>query len=107
MPTLTKKHCLRFIELIEAGQYFLAAEVLERAFDWDEVPPERAYWEGVHRKFRQITGEDGVTVIRRRDPQSWERVPIKNFFEALPTIRQKIIANRGAFYPGYWHTSWR
>jgi hypothetical protein len=89
MPTLTKKRCLRLIGLIEAGQYFRAAEVLERAFDWDDVPPGRAYWEGVHRKFRQLTGEDGVTVIRRCDPQSWERVPIKNFFEALPTIRKK------------------
>ena len=89
MPTLTKKRCLSLIELIEAGQYFLAAEALERAFDWDEVPPGRAYWEGVHRKFRQITGEDAVTVIRRGDPQSWERVPIKNFFEALPTIRKR------------------
>ncbi len=89
MPTLTKKRCLRLIELIEAGQYFMAAEELERAFDWDEVPPGRAYWEGVHRKFRQLTGEDGVTVIRRGDPQSWERVPIKNFFEALPTIRKR------------------
>ncbi len=89
MPTLTKKCCLKLIELIEAGQYFLAAEVLERAFDWDEVPPGRAYWEGVHRKFRQLTGEDGVTVIRRDGPQSWERVPIKNFFEALPTVRKK------------------
>ena len=89
MSTLTKKRCLRLIEFIEAGQYFLAAKVLERAFDWDEVPPGRAYWEGVHQKFRQITGEDGVTVIRRGDPQSWERVPIKNFFEALPTIRKK------------------
>ena len=48
MPTLTKKRCLSLIELIEAGQYFLAAEALERAFDWDEVPPGRAYWEGVH-----------------------------------------------------------
>ena len=37
MPTLTKKGCLKLIELIEAGQYFLAAEVLERAFDWDDV----------------------------------------------------------------------
>ena len=89
MPTLTKKRCLRLIELIEAGQYFLAAELLERAFDWDEVPPGRAYWEGVHRKIRQIKGEDAVTVIRRGDPQSWERVPIKNFFEALPTIRKR------------------
>ncbi len=89
MPTLTKKRCLRLIELIEAGKYFLAAEALKRAFDWDEVPPGRAYWEGVHRKFRQLTGEDGVTVIRRGDAQSWERVPIKNFFEALPTIRKK------------------
>ncbi len=89
MPTLTKKRCLRLIGLIEAGQYFRAAEVLERAFDWDDVPPGRAYWEGVHRKFRQLTGEDGVTVIRRCDPQSWERVPIKDFFEALPTVRKK------------------
>ena len=89
MPTLTKKRCLRLIDLIEAGQYFSAAEVLERAFDWDEVPPGRAYWEGVHRKFCQLTGEDGVTVIRRGDPRSWERVPIKNFFEALLTIRKK------------------
>ncbi len=89
MPTLTEKRCLRLIELIEAGQYFLAAEALERAFDWDEVAPGRAYWEGVHRKFRQITGEDGVTVIGRGDPQSWERVPIKSFFEALPAIRKK------------------
>ncbi len=89
MPTLTKKRCLRLIELIEAGQYFMAAEELERAFDWDEVPPGRAYWEGVHRKFRQITGGAGVTVVRRGDPQSWERVPMKDFFEALPTIRKK------------------
>ncbi len=89
MPTLTKKRCLRLIELIEAGQYFMAAEELDRAFDWDEGPPGRAYWEGVCRKFRQLTGEDRVTVIGRGDPQSWEQVPIKNFFEALPTIRKK------------------
>ena len=89
MSTLTKKHCLRLIELIEAGRYFSAAEVLERAFDWDEVPPGRSYWEGVHRKFRKLTGEDGVTVIKRGNPQSWERVPIKNFLEALRTIRKK------------------
>ena len=89
MPTLTKKRCLRLIELIEAGQYFLAAEALERAFDWDEVPPGRTYWEGVHRKFRQITGEDMVTVIGRGNSQSWDRVPIKDFFEALPTMRTK------------------
>jgi hypothetical protein len=89
MPTLTKKRCLRLIELIEAGQYFLAAEALKRAFDWDEVSPGRAYWERVHRKFRQLTGEDSVTVIRRGDPQSWERVPIKDFFKALPIIRKK------------------
>jgi len=89
MPTQTKKRCLRLIKLIEAGRYFLAAEVLERAFDWDEVPPGRAYWEGVHRKFRKLTGEDGVTVIRRGSPQSWKRVPSKNFFEALRTVRKK------------------
>ncbi len=89
MPTLTKKRCLRIIEMIEAGQYFLAAEALERAFDWEEVPPGRAYWEGVHRKFRQITGEDMVTVIRPGNSQSWQRVPIKSFFEALPRMRKK------------------
>jgi hypothetical protein len=89
MATLTKKRCLRLIELIEAGQYFSASVALERAFDWDEVSPGRAYWEGVHRKFRQLTGKDGVTVIRRGDPQSWKRVPIKGFFEALPTVRNK------------------
>jgi hypothetical protein len=88
MPTLTKKRCLRLIELIEGGQYFLAAEALKRAFDWDEAPPGRAFWEGAHRKLRQITGEDGVTVIRRGDPQSWERVPMRNFFEELPTVRK-------------------
>ncbi len=89
MPTLTQKRCLKLIELIEAGQYFLAAEALERAFDWNEVPPGRAFWEGVHRKFREITGEDRVTVIRRGNPLSWERIPIKSFLEALPTIRKK------------------
>ena len=89
MPTLTQKRCLKLIELIEAGQYFLAAEALERAFDWNEVPPGRAFWEGVHRKFRDITGEDRVTVIRRGNPLSWERIPIKSFLEALPTIRKK------------------
>ncbi len=89
MPTLTKKRCLRLIEMIEAGQYFLAAEALKLAFDWDEMPPGRAYWEGVHRKFRQLTGEDRVTVIRRGNPQSWERVPLKCFFEALLTMRKK------------------
>ena len=89
MPTLTKKRCLRLLELIEAGQYFLAAKALKRAFDWNEVPPGRAYWEGVHRKFRQLTGEDGVTVIRRGDPLSWNRVPIKDFFKSLPTIPKK------------------
>ena len=89
MPTLTKKRCLRLIELIEAGQFFKAAEELERAFDWDEVPPGRAYWEGVRRKFRQITGEDTVTVIRRGNSQSWDRIPMKDFFEALPTMRKK------------------
>ena len=89
MPTLTQKRCLKLIELIEAGQYFLAAEALERAFDWNEVPPGRAFWEGVHRKFREITGEDRVTVIRRGDPLSWERIPIKSFFDALAKIRKK------------------
>ncbi len=89
MPTLTKKRCLRLIDLIEAGQYFSAAEVLEQAFDWNEVPPGRAYWEGVRRKFRQITGEDTVTVTGRGNSQSWNRVPIKDFFKSLPTIRKK------------------
>ncbi len=89
MPTLTKKRCLSLIELIEAGQDFFESEALERGFEWDEVPPGRAFWEGVNVKFRLLTGEDGVTVIRRGDPQSWERVPIKNFFEALPTIRKR------------------
>ena len=89
MPTATKKRCLKLIELIEAGQYFLAAEALKHAFDWNEAPPGRVYWEEVHRKFRQLTGEDGVTVVKRGDPQSWERVPIKDFLQALPRIRNK------------------
>jgi hypothetical protein len=89
MLTPTKIRCLKLIELIEGGQYFLAAEALDRAFDWDEVPPGRKYWEGVRRKFRQLTGEDGVTVIRRGNPQSCERVPMKDFFEALPTVSKK------------------
>ncbi len=63
MPTLTKKRCLRLIEMIEAGQYFLAAEALKLAFDWDEVPPGRALWEAVHRKFRQL-GVTGITDFR-------------------------------------------
>jgi hypothetical protein len=89
MSSLTQKRCLKLIELIEAGQYFLAADALKSAFDWNEVPPGRAFWEGAHRKFRQITGEDSVTVIRRGDPLSWERIPIKSFFDALPTVRKK------------------
>jgi hypothetical protein len=89
MTTATEIRCLRLIELIEAGQYFGAAEALKRAFDWNEAPPGRAYWEAVHRKFRRLTGEDGVTVTKRGDPQSWKRVPIKDFLQALPRIAKK------------------
>ncbi len=89
MSILTKKHCLRLIELSEAGKYFLAAEVLERAFDWDEVPPGRTFWEAAYQKLRQVKGESRVTVVKRDDPQSWEQVPMKDFLEALPITRKK------------------
>ncbi len=89
MPTLTKKSGLRLIELIEEGQYALAAEALEYAFDWDEVPPGRAFWEAAYQKLRQVKGESRVTVVKRDDPQSWEQVPMKDFLEALPITRKK------------------
>ncbi len=89
MPTLTKKSCLRLIELIEEGQYALAAEALEHAFDWDEVPPGRTFWEAAYQKLRQVKGESRVTVVKRDDPQSWEQVPMKDFLEALPITRKK------------------
>jgi hypothetical protein len=74
---------------IECGEFRLAACVLEQAFDWDAVPPGRAYWATVHHKLLALPGPDRVTVMKSGSPVFAETVPMGDFLERL----KKIVAD--------------
>lgn len=85
-----KIQCHRLMAFIECGEFRLAAEVLEQAFDWDAIPPGRPYWSVVHRKLLTLPGPDRVTVFRSGSPVLPETVAMADFVERL----KKIVGDR-------------
>ena len=84
----SQQRCRQLLVLMQAKRFRLAAEILEHAFDWDLVPPGRAFWEAAQAKLLRLAAEEEAAFIQASDSQDWDLKPITSYLETLRYCRE-------------------